>query len=308
MNDELLRNQLIADIERLKAEKERIKEEIDKIEQKDERLRARHRVGTAKECLYWRLPVKYLESIFFTRKEELAKENEVCLLEKEFGSIISNSFDRYDNTFHMAILCEDTIDTGNGYRLAVRDPYKRVLTNPLEMSPETAYGLKGKIIYVDFKKSSEGDAYIYVKRWKETSLTLLGYKEEKDAVRDEIAKVLLEFKHVSNEEEAISSVTMMQNYFRMQGKEYKVLRMSPSEIRILRDQKDAEAILYGIKFEQDSFWFLKEEGHVFQAETLIGLEKDFPNLHYPGEYAARSRWAFKNLKETGEDIPVMENI
>lgn len=311
MTDEMKRNQLIEEIEQLKAQQSKLKEEIDIIEQKDERLRAKHRVGDAKSKLYWRMPVSYLETVFYTKKELIEKENDVCLMEKEFGHIISNRYEQYKNTFHMAVLCEDIIETNEGYCLALRDPYKRVLSNPLTMKSDTAYSLKGKILYVDFTESEEGKNHIFVKRWKTTSLTLNGYYGEQEKVTNSIAKTLLEFKQVDNENDAISAITMMQNYFRMKEKECKVLRMSPTEIRILQHISSNDAILYAIKFLDGEFWLFTEKGetgtHCYTSETVRLLERDFFGGQRSGDYVARERWAFRNAKETGEDIPCVED-
>lgn len=302
MNEIEKRMQLIADIERLKAENERLHKEIDVIEEKDERLRGKHRVGHVSACMYWRMPVKFLDTVFYAKKEDLKKENDVCML-KEFDYIISPFPKDETNVMHMAVLCEDIIQTEEGFRLALMDPYKKVLSNPLSISYETATSIKGKIIFVDFTMNSYNENEIFIKRWKSTPYKLREYKGEQIKVENSIVAAAMECKEINNEEEAVKAVTALQNYYRLNEENCKVARISPTEIRMLKDTRSsAGAILYSIRYENGEFWFHEEPDHVYNPESLIYLNKQFLGGRRSDQYVANERWSFKCIKEEVPEV------
>ena len=201
----------------------------------------------------------------------------------------------------MAVFCEDIIETEKGFRLALLDPYARMLSNELLIDSDTAYAMKGHIIYVDFMDSPDKDSDIFIKRWKTTDLTLHGYKGSQDPVINPIAKALLEVKDISNENEAIQAVNALQNYYRMTESNCKVARISPTEIRILKDMGANNAILYGVAFVDGEFWFYTEPEHKYLALETSAIEEEMwkraGSLPPTYEKLSTDRWVFKFANE-----------
>ena len=303
-NEETKRKQLIEEIERLKKENKKLIDDIDIIEQKDERLRAKHRIGDNKKLYYWKLPVKFINTVFYTRKAELAKDNDICMVdEMQHYFSFASSLGKESEVFHMAVFCEDVIETTEGYRLALLDPYKRMLSNELYIDSNTAYAMKGKILYID---CMEVDNNIVIKRWKTTSLTLNGYKGEQDPVNNPITSALLDVKDIHTEEEAVAAVTALQNYYRMTQENIKVARISPTEIRMLKLNGPNKAILYGIKFTEGEFWLYEEPEHEYISyendDEFIKEIHAILNIHDSRDERTRNRWVFTYMKEKTPDI------
>lgn len=301
-NDEEKRSKLIAEIERLKKENEILQKDINVIEHKDQRLRAQHRIGREKKLLYWRMPARCLNTVFFTRKEQLIKEVDVCLMEKEFLYAIkpfrlTSDFSVPVETYRAAVICEDIIDAGDeGYRLALFDPYKRILSNPLKITYSEAYSLKGKLLYIEFSFDEAEKGDIFIRKWELTKFTLCGYDGVQDEIKNPIAEAVAEFKKVSSEEEAVAAVTTLQNYFKLKVEKCKVARTAPTELRVLHKEKST-SILYGIFFIDNELWLYMEPDHDYTIFYSSYLDKMLPGTHKSDEHLAKERWAFKNLKE-----------
>jgi len=316
-NDCLERNKLIDSIEQLNFEIDNIKEEIEKIEAKDAKIRARSKSKIDIERLYWKIPVSWMDTVFYTRKREL-KELSCATLSKEdcycitpfFQCTPGNNYTRH--IAQIAVLCEDIIESEEGICLSLRDPYRRCKTLPLDITTEKARNLIGKIIIVDGHVNTESryesnlDLGLKTYRYKTTEYLLKGPAGKTDEVTDIIAKLALELKGITDEEEAIKGITALQNYVTVTMENCKILRLSPTELRMLVKNSIGQIRLYGIKFDDGEFWFMEDTGdHYYDMSTndfeLHMIEKNLISKEAI-EHAKKNKWAFHCINEDITDL------
>lgn len=308
------RAKIIDEIEQLKNANEKIRAEIDKINAKDEKIRARTMIGDGIDKMYWKMPVNWLETVFYTRKKELKELGSACMSD-DCIEYVRHSFNfcNLDYATHVAQiagLCEAVLETEEGICLALRDPYQRFKTTPINITTENAYKLVGKIIIIDGNIQGTNKTEVKTYRYKPTSFTLTGTAEKKDEVTDIIPKLALELKGITSEEDAIKGITAMQNYARAAIKNCKVLRTSPIEARFLHKDENELVRLYGVRYEDGGIWFMEDSsGHDFEPDAGKEYQQLFGEKFVNDttvEVIRTGRWRFFCIDENPPEIK--ENI
>jgi len=316
MNNKIKRKEIIDSIEQLNFEIGKIKKEIEKIEEKDAKIRARSKSGKYINKLYWKIPVKWIETVFYTRKDELKELACVSFAEEDKSCLSPFYFCTPGNNYtphiaQVAALCEDVIETENGISLLLCDPHRKCKTLPLDVTASEAHKLIGNIIVIEGHINTDSiyktdlDLGLVVYRYKGTAFNLKGCDGKTDEVTDPIAKLALELKDIKEEETAVQGVTAIQNYVRASFEHCKVYRLSPLEVRFVYKDNKGHVRLYGVKFENGEFWFMQDaQEHYFNSDVnVMELHMIQKNIFTEAtvERSKKNNWAFHCIDEDVSD-------
>lgn len=293
---------LIEKIKEYNREIERLNAEIKEIEEKEERLREKTITEYTWRFAYWELPVRALNTVFYTERDNIKTEHSMNMSKTSFGAAYDN-LNKTQTTFHMAAVCEDILEESKGVTLLLADPYRRIKTTVLNMTYEEAQRLKGYIVSVKFKQTKEAyeQNLLNVVGIKKTKWTLTGRSNIVNEIKDPVAKIASEFHAVRSEEEAEKALVMIQNYLRATDGRCTVGRVSNKEIRIMRaSERTGKSVLYSIFYENGELWFASEPNHENSTQS-ISCDDEFL-LQFFGGSDKFSNWKFKFKDEQTPEI------
>ena len=252
------RKKLIEEIKRYQEENARLEKEIEAINREEERMVEKQATKLSQPFMYWRMPLRFFDTVFYTRKKEILKNNTFCFSRHFHVNFLVPD---YKPKMHMAMLCLNCNATPSGVVLTLQDPYATVVTTPLNIPYEEAKEYIGYILYLVAEQPNQESENVYhqlkVSRVKKTSMTLTGTETTKDEVKDDLINFALQYKDVSNENDAIEAINMIQNFAKLYPNRYRTMRISPTEVRVLFEAELPEHAkkllqypdtLYGFRF------------------------------------------------------------
>lgn len=149
--------QTIMELDRLRERKKKLEKEIEDCKEKELFEVAKSSTLRTRESLLRRIPIGWMDSVFCSRRDVLLtfitstlsvydlKEAELCARKE----VVTKKASEYQ---YVAVLCEAVLPTAAGSVLVLRDPFRRVNTQPLtHVGIETAQSWIGHILIVKIK-------------------------------------------------------------------------------------------------------------------------------------------------------------
>lgn len=228
------KKKLIEEIKKYQEANARLEKEIEAINREEERMVEKQATKLSRSFMYWRMPLRFFDTVFYTRKKEIMESNTFCFSRHFHVNFIVPD---YIPKMHMAMLCLNCNETPYGVVLTLQDPYATVVTTPLNIPYEEAKEYIGYILYLVAERPYQEAEFEYrqlkVVRVKKTPMTLIGIEDTKDKINDDLIKFALQYKEVSNEDDAIEAINMIQNFAKLYPDRYRTKRISPTEVRVL---------------------------------------------------------------------------
>ena len=268
------RRKLIEEIKYYQEKNLRLEKEIEVINREEERMVEKQATKMSQSFMYWRMPLRFFDTVFYTRKKEIMENNTYCF-SRHFH--VNFTVPDYIPKMHMAMLCLNCNATPSGVVLTLQDPYATVVTTPINIPYEEAREYIGYILYLvaenPYMEAENSYRQLKVIRIKKTSMTLKGIDDVKDEVKDDLLSFALQYKDVSNEDDAIEAINMIQNFAKLYPNRYRVNRIAPTEVRVLFEAELPEYAKKILQYPDTLYGFRFFDGTMYL--TLDTERKDY---------------------------------
>ena len=317
------KGKIIEDILRLEQAVAMCDSEIAGIRGKHDRLKQIIYSGQ-RQRLFRELPLKYADTVFYTRKNDfrvmashsLQRKNSFCpVTDMELGV----------KDEKIVVLCEECIKTDNGVVFKFSDPYGYFFSMPVDMPYEKAVAYLDCVVYTTvsscrerdveyrddfFKMLSEKKNYGFFFReseivqniYKVGSMEFSGFSlygengKGRDLILSTFVGYALRYKYVNTEAEAIEAITDIQNYARIRDGGLLVKRFSPTEVRLI----DNDGTMYSFFYSGEELFFIEEPGHGVATWKNADVPMD---IMYASEMRNSTGKEFKVLLEEFRKMP-----
>lgn len=130
-------NRLISERDELRSRKAALLAEIENLKEKESLAVAQSLNRSYRKSFFRRIPLGWLDSVYCTRRDKILKHISSTLSTYDMRRDVKRlSFERLDKCYrecqYYAVICEAVINTPQGVVLSIRDPYRKMHTQPLK--------------------------------------------------------------------------------------------------------------------------------------------------------------------------------
>ena len=279
-------NQLEREIEQLEKQKQKLLNEIQDIDEKDEFATGETYTKYFINLYYKRLPLEYLASIFFTKRDVL-----LPMINANFDEFMLHQIVEYleidekeSAVMSIAMHCEAALPSDKGPILVLSDPYKTIRTKPLvRIDYDTAIKWIGRVVIakIIITKNAKMENIFELKGIKLLKYTLKGIidpdgKETKIVPNIELFN---EYKGITGYNQCIQALSRIEKDLKCKG--YLVNRENDHTLRFRKDDLISIIIYKNNRLE---YIYQKDKPLNSFDQGLINTELEYSLLSVDSDY------------------------